>query len=177
MATEDEEVVDAEVQPGEEDTIEETSEESFADDSSEENDKLRAAYEDQKKRAEKLEKQLKEAKPQKGTEPSQSNTELSELKTSFELFRDGYTPEESDRIAKYAKGADMTIEEAKKDDFVVAGIDARRKAREAEDKTPGASNQGGVKVSTDFRKIVGSGKASANEKQKAFEERMKNSKR
>lgn len=142
---------------------------------------LNKKFEDQKKWNEKLQRQIEKgaqepSKPE--TEPSQPNNDrLEKLETSFTLYQQGYTQNEVRDIIDYAKGAGITVEEAKNSPFVKSAITAMRKEAESKAKTPNPTGRSVAQGSAELKQVLSNPEATAADRQAAFEKRMRGSRK
>jgi len=109
------------------------------DDEGKKVDKNSPAY--WKSRAERAESKIEKLKGGKSQPSKQTAEPDGESDAILDLRFEGYKKNEIAKIASYAKANGITIEEAAKDEFVIAGIEKMRAANRSEDATPRPSGR------------------------------------
>jgi hypothetical protein len=120
-------------------------------------------------RAKRAEQALKTRKPSQKEAPQRFDEVAKAIDEKVELRLEGYSVEDINDMSAFAKGKGITLAEAKQNAFVKSVIDARKAEREAENSTLKPSNRSVMVDGKSATDILRDPKASADEKQRAFE--------
>lgn len=98
----------------------------------------------------KLEDELKRREPSLKADNDESESspeqkfDIGLVETKVDLRLSGFSPEEIRYMEAYAKGKGISLAEASKDPFVIAGVEKLREKQRSVDATPSPSSSGGL---------------------------------
>ena len=126
-------------------------------------------YKNARKGKTEVQKPIVEVKPQQVADES-SRFDVMEEKVNMRL--EGYTADQIREVEKYAKGANISLAEAKANPFVKAALDAQKSAQQAREATPEQTGRAVMVGSKSVDDILKDPTATPAQKQEAFEAKV-----
>jgi len=100
----------------------------------------------------------------------QLSERLDKIEENQELAREGYSDQEIAEARAYAKGKDMSTQDAMETEFVQGAIERMREKNQSQEDTPGPSSRTEVQGGKAFNEIVSDDDMSKQEKNEALQE-------